>query len=41
LAKALTAVQLGKEYRQDESLDWGYLTQVEAGSPRHHRPRSC
>jgi dihydropteroate synthase len=29
LAKALTALTLSKEYRQDESLDWGYLTQPE------------
>ena len=29
LAKALTALTLGKEYRQDESLDWGYLTRPE------------
>ncbi len=26
LAKAATALALGKQYRQDESLDWGYLT---------------
>lgn len=26
LAKAHTAIVLGKEYHQDESLDWGYLT---------------
>jgi dihydropteroate synthase len=29
LAKAVTALTLGKEYRQDEALDWGYLTQAE------------
>jgi dihydropteroate synthase-like protein len=29
LAKASIALALGKEYRQDESLDWGYLTQQE------------
>ncbi|TWT34465.1 DUF6513 domain-containing protein [Blastopirellula retiformator] len=29
LCKALTANQLSKQYRQDESLDWGYLTQAE------------
>jgi hypothetical protein len=29
LAKAMTALTLGKEYRQDEALDWGYLTQPE------------
>jgi dihydropteroate synthase-like protein len=33
LAKALTALTLGKTYTQDESLDWGYLTQTE----RSHR----
>ena len=27
--KALTAIQLGKQYQQDESLDWGHLTQDE------------
>lgn len=27
MAKALIALQLGKQYEQDESLDWGYLTQ--------------
>jgi dihydropteroate synthase-like protein len=26
IAKAVTALTLGKEYRQDEALDWGYLT---------------
>jgi hypothetical protein len=26
LAKAQTALTLGKWYRQDQSLDWGYLT---------------
>ena len=29
MAKAATALTLGKEYRQDEALDWGFLTQVE------------
>lgn len=33
LSKALTALQLGKQYEQDESLRWGYLTEPE----RHHR----
>jgi hypothetical protein len=31
--KASTALTLSKQYRQDEALDWGYLTQPEA----HHR----
>lgn len=35
MAKALTALQLSKDYRQDEALDWGYLTQHE----RSHRLR--
>ena len=26
MAKAATAITLGKEYQQDESLDWGFLT---------------
>lgn len=29
MAKAATAIQLSKNYRQDEALDWGYLTQAE------------
>ena len=29
MAKAVTALALGKEYRQDESLDWGFLTRAE------------
>jgi dihydropteroate synthase-like protein len=29
LAKAVTALTLGKEYRQDETLDWGFLTSPE------------
>ncbi len=28
-AKALMALKLGKQYEQDESLDWGHLTQKE------------
>ncbi|MFM8579712.1 MAG: DUF6513 domain-containing protein [Planctomycetaceae bacterium] len=30
-AKAVTALSLGKDYRQDQPLDWGYLTEPEAG----------
>jgi dihydropteroate synthase len=30
LAKAVTALTLGKDYRQDEALDWGFLTAAEA-----------
>jgi dihydropteroate synthase-like protein len=29
LAKATTALTLGKQYRQDEALDWGFLTRLE------------
>lgn len=29
MCKAAIALRLGKEYRQDESLDWGYLTEQE------------
>jgi hypothetical protein len=35
MAKAATALTLSKDYRQDESLDWGFLTQAETS----HRPR--
>ena len=34
MAKAATALALGKEYRQDEALDWGFLTVPE----QSHRP---
>src|SRR5262249_12789680 len=30
MAKAAIALALGKEYRQDEALNWGYLTEAEA-----------
>jgi dihydropteroate synthase len=30
-AKAATALTLGKDYRQDQPLDWGYCTEPEAG----------
>ncbi len=35
LAKAATALTLGKQYRQDEALDWGLLTRAEIS----HRER--
>lgn len=35
LAKAVTALTLGKQYRQDEALDWGFLTVPE----QSHRQR--
>ncbi len=34
MAKAITALTLGKDYRQDEALDWGFLTVPEEGHPR-------
>jgi dihydropteroate synthase-like protein len=34
MAKALTAAQLGKQYQQDQALDWGYLTVSEADRHR-------
>jgi dihydropteroate synthase-like protein len=30
IAKAATALTLGKDYRQDQALDWGFLTRPEA-----------
>jgi dihydropteroate synthase len=35
MAKAVTALTLGKDYRQDEALDWGFLTRHE----QSHRAR--
>jgi len=31
MAKAVTALTLGKDYRQDQALDWGHLTRPEIG----------
>jgi dihydropteroate synthase-like protein len=36
MAKAMTALTLGKDYRQDQALDWGFLTRPELG----HRKNS-
>jgi hypothetical protein len=33
MAKAMTALTLGKQYEQDQALDWGHLTRPE----QHHR----
>ncbi len=38
LAKATTALTLGKDYRQDEALDWGFLTRPE--TPHRVRRRT-
>jgi dihydropteroate synthase len=35
MAKAITALTLGKDYRQDQALDWGFLTRPEES----HRER--
>jgi dihydropteroate synthase-like protein len=37
MAKAVTALTLGKHYRQDEALDWGFLTVAE----QSHRDRKA
>ena len=37
MAKALTALTLGKNYTQDQALRWGFLTQEE--QPGHHGDR--
>ena len=34
MAKAITALTLGKEYRQDEALEWGFLTVPEESHAR-------
>ncbi len=41
MAKAVTALTLGKEYRQDEALRWGFLTRPEVSwkdRARHKKP---
>jgi dihydropteroate synthase-like protein len=37
LAKAITALTLGKDYRQDDALDWGHLTVAEQSHRRRQR----
>ncbi|TWT47969.1 hypothetical protein KOR42_40530 [Thalassoglobus neptunius] len=40
LAKAVTAMTLGKQYRQDEALNWGFLTLSETSAvDRRHQQR--
>ncbi len=36
LCKAMTALTLGKQYRQDEALDWGFLTRPETSHRAPH-----
>lgn len=40
MCKALTALQLGKQYTQDEALDWGFLTSPETDRHRLKRRRN-
>jgi hypothetical protein len=37
LAKARLAIQLGKSYRQEGSLDWGYLTPADDPRKEHQK----
>lgn len=37
MAKAATALTLGKQYRQDEALDWGHLTRPERSRQERRR----
>jgi dihydropteroate synthase len=47
MAKAATALTLGKDYRQDESLDWGFLTvpershRLKRSAATHQSPTDC
>ena len=41
LAKATTALTLGKQYEQDESLRWGFLTTPETSLEITHRARQA
>ncbi len=38
MAKAAVALQLGKQYRQDQALDWGFLTKKEQSHRSKRRP---
>jgi dihydropteroate synthase-like protein len=40
MCKAATAATLGKQYQQDESLDWGFLTREEARHYLRARPNT-
>ena len=41
MAKAVTALTLRKEYRQDEALDWGFLTKPETSHRLAHARQSA
>jgi hypothetical protein len=38
MCKAATALTLGKQYQQDEALDWGFLTESERRHYLRARP---
>jgi len=40
MAKAMTALTLGKQYRQDQALDWGFLTRSEESHREKKRRRA-
>ena len=40
MCKAATAIALGKQYRQDEALDWGFLTREESRHYLRSKPTS-
>jgi hypothetical protein len=40
MCKAATAIALGKQYHQDDALDWGFLTRQEARHYLRHEPGS-
>jgi hypothetical protein len=40
LAKATTALTLGKQYRQDEALNWGFLTIPEKSAHERRRQQA-
>jgi dihydropteroate synthase len=40
MAKAVTALTLGKDYRQDQALDWGFLTRCETSHRARHADRA-
>ncbi len=40
MAKALTALTLGKDYRQDQALNWGFLTREEESHRERKRRRA-
>ena len=40
LMKAKTALTLGKAYRQDQELQWGFLTEPEESHLARRRPRT-